>query len=137
MRNLHKKEFKTEILDILVKKTRSSQSIKIGIDLLIDKSIKIGKSDLIEIDCIDQSVEIDDSSFSFTDFMQKVNLLTIELQLTVEGSNNLLSLFKKKSEKTLSFFKKPALKSSSDGRYWPGFFIFPSFSRFRSAAFSK
>ena len=137
MRNLHKKEFKTEILDILVKDTRSSQSIKIGIDLLIDKSIKIGKSDLIEIDCIDQSVEIDDTTFSFTDFMQTVNLLTIELQLRVEGSNNLLSLFKKKSEKTLSFFKKPALKSSSDGRYWPGFFIFPSFSRFRSAALSK
>ena len=103
MRNLHKKEFKTEILDILVKETRSSQSIKIGIDLLIDKSIKIGKSDLIEIDCIDQSVEIDDTIFSFTDFMQTVNLLTIELQLRVEGSNNLLSLFKKKSEKTLSF----------------------------------
>ena len=39
--------------------TGSSQSIKIGIDLSIDKSIKIGKSDLIDIDCIDQSVEID------------------------------------------------------------------------------
>ena len=39
--------------------TRSSQSIKIGIDLSIDKSIKVGKSDLIDIDCIDQSVEID------------------------------------------------------------------------------
>ena len=73
MRNLHKKEFKTEIrrllLDILVKETRSSQSIKIGIDLLIDKSIKIGKSDLIDIDCIDKSVEIDDTPFSLTDFM--------------------------------------------------------------------
>ena len=131
MRNLHKKEFKTEIrrllLDILVKETRSSKPIKIGIDLLIDKSIKIGKSDLIDIDCIDQSVEIDDTPFSFTDFMQTVNLLTIELQLRVEGSNNLLSLFKKKSEKTLSFFKKPALKSSSDGLYWPFFLFFPVF----------
>ena len=39
--------------------TRSSQSIKIGIDLSIDKSIKIGKSDLIDIDRIDKSVEID------------------------------------------------------------------------------
>ena len=39
--------------------TRSSQSIKIGIDVSIDKSIKISKSDLIDIDCIDQSVEID------------------------------------------------------------------------------
>ena len=28
-----------------------------------------------------------------TDFMQTVNLLTIELQLRVEGSNNLFSLF--------------------------------------------
>ena len=28
-----------------------------------------------------------------TDFMQTVNLLTIELQLRVEGSNNLLPLF--------------------------------------------
>ena len=97
MRNLHKKEFKSKIrrllLDILVKETRSSQSIKIGIDLLIDKSIKIGKSDLIDIDCIDQSVEIDDTPFSFTDFIQTVNLLTIELQLRVEGPNNLLSLF--------------------------------------------
>ena len=100
---------------------RSSKSIKIGTNLSIDKSIKIGKSDLIDIDCIDQSVEIDDTLVSFidlsrftvsidfcrkinlffahpkmkTDFMQTVNLLTIELQLRVEGSNNLLSLFKK------------------------------------------
>ena len=47
--------------------SRSSQSIKIGIDLSIDKSIKIGKSDLIDIDCIDQSVEIDDTLVSFID----------------------------------------------------------------------
>ena len=47
--------------------TRSSQSIKIGIDLSIDKSIKIGKSDLIDIDYIDQSVEIDDTLDSFVD----------------------------------------------------------------------
>ena len=39
---------------------RSSQSIIIGIDLSIDESIKIGKSDLIDIDCIYQSVEIVD-----------------------------------------------------------------------------
>ena len=90
--------------------TRSSQSIKISIDLSIDKWIKIGKSDLINIDCIDQSVEIDDTLVSFidlcwflpilsiytgkyisssvqqkmkTEFMQTVNLLLI-----VEGSNN-------------------------------------------------
>ena len=45
----------------------SSQSIKIGIDLSIDKSIEIGKSDFIDIDCIDQSVEIDDTLVSFID----------------------------------------------------------------------
>ena len=77
---------------------------------------------MIDIDCIDQSVKIDDTVVPFidlsrfyrfhrfvsedasitsvhpkmkTDFMQTVNLLTIELQLRVEGSNNLLSLFKK------------------------------------------
>ena len=66
----------------------------------IDKSIKIGKSDLIDIDCIDQSVEINDALVSFIDLssflpissihigrnicssvhqkMQTVNLLTIE-----------------------------------------------------------
>ena len=40
---------------------RSSQSIIIGIDLSIDESIKIGKPDLIDIDCIYQSVEKDDT----------------------------------------------------------------------------
>ena len=39
----------------------SSQSIKIGIEKSIDKSIEIGESDLIDIDCIDQSAEIDDT----------------------------------------------------------------------------
>ena len=38
-----------------------------GIDLSIDKSLKIGKSDLIDIDCVDQSVEIDDTLVSFID----------------------------------------------------------------------
>ena len=38
-----------------------------GIDFSIDKSKKIGKSDLIDIDCIDQSVEIDDTHVSFID----------------------------------------------------------------------
>ena len=53
----------------------SCQSIKIGINLSIDKSIKIGKSDLIDIDCIDQSVEDDKTRFVhrfiliFTDFI--------------------------------------------------------------------
>ena len=100
---------------------RSSQSIKIAIDLWIDKSMKIGNLIwLTDIDRIDQSVEIDDTlrlsiyldftdSIDFTwryicssvpshpkmktDFMQTVNLLTIELQLKVEGSDNLLSLY--------------------------------------------
>ena len=35
--------------------SRGSQPIKIGIDLSIGKSIKIGKPDLIDIDCIYQS----------------------------------------------------------------------------------
>ena len=43
--------------------------MKIGTDLSIDKSIKIGKSDLIDIDCIDQSVEIDDTLVSFIDLL--------------------------------------------------------------------
>ena len=47
--------------------TGSSQSIKVGIDLSVDKSMKIGKSDLIDIDCIDQSVEIDETLVSFID----------------------------------------------------------------------
>ena len=108
-------QFVPKIVTSTAIETRSSQSIKIGIDLSIDKSIKIGKSDLIDIDCIDQSVEIDDTLVSFidlswflpipsiyigryicssvnpkmkTDFMQAVNLLTTELQLIVEGSNN-------------------------------------------------
>ena len=35
-------------------------------DLPIDKSITFGKSDLINIDFIDQSVEIDDTPFSLS-----------------------------------------------------------------------
>ena len=36
-------------------------------DLSINRSIKSGKSDLIDIDCIYQSVEIDDTLVSFID----------------------------------------------------------------------
>ena len=54
-----------------------------------------------------------------TAFIQTVNLLTTELQWRVKGSNKLLLLFLKKL-KNLFFSLKPALKSSSDGRYWPG-----------------
>ena len=41
--------------------------MKISIDLSIDESIKIGISDLIDIDCIDQSVEIDDTCVPLID----------------------------------------------------------------------
>ena len=44
-----------------------------------------------------------------TDFMKTVNLLTTELQLRVEGSNNLLSLFLKKVTTNIIFSLKPAL----------------------------
>ena len=44
-----------------------SQSIKIGFDLSNNKSIKIDNSDLIDFDCIEQSVEIDDTLVSFID----------------------------------------------------------------------
>ena len=43
-------QFVPNIVTSTAIETRSSQSIKIGIDLSIDKSIKIGKSDLIDID---------------------------------------------------------------------------------------
>ena len=101
---------------------RSSQSIKIAIDLSIDKSMKIGKSDLTDwyrssrsigrnrwhsfrlsifldfTDSIDFIWRYICSSVPShpkmkTDFMQTVNLLTMELQLKVEGSDNLLSLY--------------------------------------------
>ena len=42
---------------------RSIQSIKIGIDVSIDKFY------LIDMDCIDQSVEIDDTLVSFIDYI--------------------------------------------------------------------
>ena len=48
-------------LDSFLDIAQSSQSVKINIHLSIDRSIKIGKFDLIDIDCIDQSVEIDDT----------------------------------------------------------------------------
>ena len=47
-----------------------------------------------------------------TDFMQTVNLLTMELQLKVEGSDNLLSLFKKKMFKKSYIFFKTRFKVS-------------------------
>ena len=63
----------------------SSQSIKIGIDLSIDELIKIGKTD---IDCIDQSVEIDDTLVSFilifTDFIDLYRSLMISFHLFIQ-----------------------------------------------------
>ena len=95
---------------------------------------------MIDIDCIDQWVEIDDTLVSLidfivifadfidsywnsisvrpkmkADFMQTVNLLTIELQLRVEGLNN-YHFFKEiflKNLKNLIFSSKLGLKSSS------------------------
>ena len=56
-----------EIVDIAQYLSPELSIDKIGIDLSIDKSVKIGKSDLIDIDCIDQSVEINDILVSFID----------------------------------------------------------------------
>ena len=67
-----------------------------------------------------------------TDFRETLNLLTIELQLRVEGSNNLLSLLitflNKSLEKPYLFFKIRFKVFFG----WPTlarFFSFPSFSR--------
>ena len=53
-------------------------------------------------------------------FMQTVNLfrnlLIIELQLRVKGSNNIIT-FLKMTVKNVFFSLQPTLKSSSDGRY--------------------
>ena len=56
-----------EIVDIAQYLSPELSIDKIGIDLSIAKSVKIGKSDLIDIDCIDQSVEINDILVSFID----------------------------------------------------------------------
>ena len=61
--------------------TRSSQPINIGIDLSINKWIKIGKSDLIDIDRIDQSVEIDDTLASFIDLSRFTDSIDFYLKI--------------------------------------------------------
>ena len=71
--------------------TRSSQSIKIGIELSIDKSMKIGKSDmsdLIGIDCIHQSVEIDDTLVSFIDLSRFLPISSIHIARNICSSKN-------------------------------------------------
>ena len=68
--------------------SRSSQSIKIGIDLLINKSIKIGKSDLIDYDCIDQSVEIDNTLLSFIALSWFLPISSIYIERYICSSKN-------------------------------------------------
>ena len=51
--------------------------MKISIHLSIDKSIKFGKSDFINITCIDQSVEIDDTVVSFIDLSRFLPISSI------------------------------------------------------------
>ena len=63
--------------ELILPNSRCSQSIKIGTDLSIDKSIKVGKFDLIDIDFMDQSVEIDDMLICFIDFLDLYRLLSI------------------------------------------------------------
>ena len=63
--------------------SRSSQSIKIGIDLSIDKSMKIGKTEFIDIDCIDQSVEIDDTLISSIDLSSFLPISMIHIRRKV------------------------------------------------------
>ena len=68
--------------------SRSSQSIIIGIELSINKSIKIGKSDLIDNDCIDQSVEIDDTLVSFIDLSWFLPISSIYIERYICSSKN-------------------------------------------------
>ena len=79
------------LLFTFVHYSRSSQSIKIGIDLSIDKSMKIGKSDFIDVDCIDQSVEIDDTPISSIDLSWFLPILVIHI-----GREKCVHLFIKK-----------------------------------------
>ena len=105
--------------------------------------MKIGKSDLIDIDCVDKSVEIVDTLVSFIDLSwflaiyigryisssvhqksknenwihETVDLLTIESRRIWTIT---LSHLKKIFLKNLIFSLKPGLKSSSDGWYLSG-----------------
>ena len=130
---------------------RSNPSIKIGIDLSLHKSIKIGKSDLIDIDCIDQSVEIDDTLVSFIDlsrlffylyrkihlsallFIQKWKPLSCKQWICWQLSSNwelkdqtILVLKKKKTWKKSFLFFKTRFKV---------FFWWPILARFLGAQF--
>ena len=130
----------------------SSQSVKVGIDLSIDKSIKIGKSDLITIVCIEQSVEIDDTLVSFIDvsrfyrfhrfksvdtsvllFIQKWKLISWKQWICWQLSCNWESkdqtiyyhFFKEKFKKSYLFFKTR----------FKVFFWWPILARFVGAQF--
>ena len=125
--------------------THGSQSIKISINLLIlNKSVKIGKSNLIDIYCINQSVEIDDTLVLIIDlsWFLPISLIYIGRYIMfICSSKNenwihanskfidnwvaieswrIKELSLKKSLKNLIFSLKPCLKSASDGWYRPG-----------------
>ena len=76
-------QFWSEIMLVISNRTPAARSFDFEITCMIsdqialhsvqlpytDKSIKIGKYDLIDIDCIDQSVEIEDTLVSFIDLL--------------------------------------------------------------------
>ena len=74
------------------------QSIKIDIDLSIDKWIKIGKSDLIHIDWIRQSVEIDDTLVSFIDLSWFLNFVWGTLSDCLKINRRLLKFCRRNIE---------------------------------------
>ena len=144
-----------------IHKHPEKQSIKIGIDLSIDRSIKSCKSDLIDIDCIYQSVEIDDTLVSFIDlsrfyrchrfvsedasvllYIRKWKLISCKQWICWQFSCNweskdqqFIITFEKKFKKLIfSFLFFLFLPRMADvGQV----FYFSQFSRFRSAVLSK
>ena len=105
----------------------------------------VGKSDLIVIDCIDQSVEIDDTLVSFIHlfwflpissiyigryilFMKRWKLNSCNQQIYWELSCNwesndqtFITVYLSNSVKNINIsFLKPGLKSFSGDWYWPG-----------------
>ena len=133
-----------------------SQSIKIGIDLSIDISIKIGKSDLIDIECIHQSVEIDDTLVSFIDLSWYIPIPSIYIGTYICSSKNENWLhasskfvdnwvaIESRRIKQLSLFNKIFLKKPEKSYlvfktrfkilFW--WLVLGSFSQFKSAALS-
>ena len=76
-------------------------------DLSIDKSLKVGKSDLIDIDCIDQSVEIDDTLVLFIDlsrfyrfhrFISEDTAINPNFRLSADGLHLFLCSSKMKTD---------------------------------------